>query len=76
MATPTTDAAPTSSKTITESQSWGDTIRSYENSKKSLPWNVNEVKPVERMSQLEVRALPTDFVIYPLILIYYLIEKT
>jgi hypothetical protein len=34
--------------------SWGDTIRSYESAKKTLPWKETEVQPVQKIGLLEV----------------------
>jgi hypothetical protein len=46
-----------------ESQSWGDTIRAYEHSKKALPWQPREVDPVVKLGAFEVL---TDHTLYTL----------
>mmetsp|Transcript_22452 Transcript_22452/g.32751 ORF Transcript_22452/g.32751 Transcript_22452/m.32751 type:complete len:439 (+) Transcript_22452:175-1491(+) len=43
-----------------EKSSWGDTIRSYEASKKTLPWKPEQAAPVQKIGLLERRTMERE----------------
>lgn len=43
-----------------EATSWGDTIRAYDQSKKTLPWQAKEVSPVVKLGAFERRTLERE----------------
>jgi len=38
-----------------EAKSWGDSMRAYDHSKKTLPWQAKEVCPVVKLDAFQVR---------------------